>query len=327
MPSPLHVRLPGPLRITIPTPLVVHTVGGPPDWLLWWAFGLSCVAIAVAVATFVVVLAQIRLAALQSKAVRVEPAPVTRRPNLSVRFADGSKELSLASFRQRVTLPFSITNDGDKPSTDFRVRMFFPIETQISSERREIGEGEYLVHTAFFSGPEHRLYPGDTSTFSVSGIVCINSFEFLWTIDDEDGRYPSVGFGKLRVRAERDQYQPLRHAGDEEITADVPQLEPGERLLKKYVERCISGTSFALERVHKLEAPTNGAGFGTDSVQVFATDLAMYGLRVEGERELKHLDRSPNSPRRVITGATHHAYAVIDVDRSGHLFVAKSISR
>jgi hypothetical protein len=327
VPTPLHVKLPGgPLRITIPTPLDVHAVGGPPEWLLWWAFGLSCIAVVIAAATFVAVLVQMRMALVQARPARNEPVLAPRRPNLSLRFADGAKEFSFTSYRRHLSLPLSITNDGDKASTDFRVRLFFPLETQIGTERRQIGEDEYLVNTLFFAGPEHRMYPGDTMTFTIPDVVCASSFEFLWTIDDEDGRYPSVGFGKLRVRAQRDQRQSPRHAGDEEITSDLPQLEPGERLLKNYVERCVSETTFAVEPVQKLETPTSGAGFGNNAVQVFATDLAMYGLRVDGERELQRLDRS-HSLRRVITGATHHAYAVIDVDQKGHLFVAESISR
>jgi hypothetical protein len=292
---------------------------------IWWAFVLSCAAVVIALATLVTVAVQMRMTSAQFRAARA-PAVPERKPDLALRFADGTKEFVTASYRCRITLTLSVTNDGDKPATNFRVRMFFPIATRAATERRHVGEDEYLVCTRFFGGPEHRLYPGDAVEFDVPDVACAESFAFLWIIDDDDGRYPSVGFGKLRVRVEQRQAQPLPHAGDEAVTADATQLEPGERLLKNYVEQCISGTSFDREPVQKLPAATSGTGFGTSAVQVFATDLALYGLRTDGERQLRLLERSQGL-RRVITGATHRAYAVIDVDRSGHLFVVESISR
>ena len=99
-------------------------------------------------------------------------------------------------------------------------------------------------------------------------------------------------------------------------------MERGEQRFKAYVERSVRGTKFDVEPVRGLNTRAD-EGFGTEAVQVFASDLAIHRLGADdGDFELQRLDAHRGLPQ-VIAAASKRVYARINVDANGHLFVEK----
>lgn len=221
--TPVHVTMPTPVRVTFPTPVAVHTVGGPPDWLIWWGFGISIAALVVAVITLAGVgvqiyfarqqielaneqiqLAtdQIDLANKELKAVetdlenqREQMREFRRRPDLRLAFANMVETLALAT-PQRINLPFDLMNYGTRATTECRVRMLFPETADTGSGSWENKGTKYRAHEVLV---QTRLYPANKTSLQVDNVRCAESFEILWEIDDEFGHYPATGFGKLQI--------------------------------------------------------------------------------------------------------------------------------
>lgn len=105
------------------------------------------------------------------------------------------------------------------------------------------------------------------------------------------------------------------------MTAGGPHMERGEALLKRDVERCISGTAFDKEPVEEIMTRSE-SGYGTAAVCVFATDLAIHALGSRGNYELQILDAHRGLPQ-VLANAGNHVFVRIDVDAAGHLRIAE----